>query len=103
MPPRNRPDGRTAQAKKKPRHQPLTRAAYDALDEDTRKIVDFLRHGLAEALAKHSGFPLDEVLQSVIALHERGHLKMVSRDGRISLQPCFKDGTLVDSDAGGRP
>jgi hypothetical protein len=99
MPPRNTRNGRAKQAQ----YQPLTRAHYEALPDDERKIVDYVRRCFAEALAKRSGFPLDEVLQSVIALHERGHLKMVSRDGRISLQPCFKDGTLVDSDAGGRP
>jgi hypothetical protein len=80
------------------RSHPLTRAQYARLSPDSQRFVDCLRRHLAQRLAKECGMPLEDALQSVIALHERGDLNLVSRGGRIELEPGL--GALVS--AGGR-
>jgi hypothetical protein len=74
---------------------PLTRARYDALSDDERKMVDAVRRHLAEALAKANSLPVKLALESIIALHERGHLTMVA-DGRgVMLVPCLNGKPLA--------
>jgi hypothetical protein len=87
---------------------PLTRAAYEALDGTSRKLVDYARRSLAEGLAQSSNTPFATALQSVTRLHEHGHLKMVLRGDRIDLLPRLEDGTVIHgfynfgADRGGR-
>jgi hypothetical protein len=69
----------------------LTRAVYDALDEDCRKLVDYARRTLAQGLAQASGMPLAVVLESITRMHVGGHLKMVLRGDRLELLPFLKD------------
>jgi hypothetical protein len=73
----------------------LTLSAYDQLSEGERNIVDGLRRDLAENLAAAHGMPLDQALEGITTLHERGHLAMVTRNGRVALVPCL-DGQPLD-------
>jgi hypothetical protein len=85
--------------------KPLTRADYNGLDSETRKLVDYARLSLAENLAAASGRPLAETLQAIIQLHERGHLAMVLRGDQLTLVPCLDGEALpgsYDFSAGGR-
>jgi hypothetical protein len=77
--------GRRQSAKLKP----LTRQDYNALDGETRKIIDLLRRDFAEGFAQASGMPLDKALEAVIALHERGYLTMVADEHSVGFRLCL--------------
>jgi hypothetical protein len=70
------------------------------LDEDARKIVDYLRRVRAESLIG-DGVTFEEALEGIISLHEAGYMTVVACDDRMSLVPCFIDGKVVDGFLGG--
>ena len=69
--------------------KPMSREAYNALDDNGRKLVDHVRETFAKEAAKATKMPFNEVLQSIIALHERGHLAMVMQGDDLTLVPCL--------------
>ena len=44
--------------------KPMTREAYNALDDNGRKLVDHVRETFAKEAAKATKMPFNEVLQS---------------------------------------
>jgi len=63
------------------------RVAYAQLPKGCRELIDYLRRWLAQNIAAN-GLPFDVVLKSVIALHEAGHLTLVTDGDHVGLVPC---------------
>ena len=69
---------------------------YDELPDDVRSVVNCFRRHLATNLAAADGLPLDQTLEGITALHERGHLALVVRNGRVALVPSINGHPLDD-------
>jgi hypothetical protein len=77
----------------------MTRADYNALSEDARKLVDAVRRTIAEDVAKRDEMSVEDALAGVIDLHEAGCLTLVADDDdMIGLAACVPigDGMVED-------